>query len=481
MSDNATDTRRIDWPACCPCTQIFRAFRMSVQHSQLFLSLLTVLALSVVGVTCDWLTPEKHRVQATRDRGVLLATELTAYVDGSYSDAAVRKYIAATAALPKTPQVPHSVREGVFKVFESFVRRNIAQTTDALLSARWLSSSDGKVGFFASLLNFPIALWWAISYHPIFSLVFGLLSLAVMAIFGGAAYRVAGLQATRGDTPGFSEAVAFAQSRFLTFLLAPAIPWFFLLAFGVALLVGGWIAGTASFLSFLAGIIWIVPLLFGLAMALILIIAVGVWPLMYPAIGVDSADAFDAASRTAGYVYDRPWKTPLYFLLAAGYGAVCVMVVKFLARLSFWFAHAWIGAGMNRWQTTAPNGRSIGMLDIVWNTPGADGQPFWGRFNFNTGSTLLNGTAYLTWFWTMLLVLLIAGFVFSFFCSSTTLIYLLLRRDVDGTDLEEAWVEEEHDAMFAEPPAAAAAATDKPERSTSLPVMNASPPPDAVP
>ena len=48
-------------------------------------------------------------------------------------------------------------------------------------------------------------------------------------------------------------------------------------------------------------------------------------------------------------------------------------------------------------------------------------------------------------FWAGCVHLLVLGFVYSYFWTASSAIYLLLRRDVDGTDMDEVYVVEQPD------------------------------------
>ena len=48
-------------------------------------------------------------------------------------------------------------------------------------------------------------------------------------------------------------------------------------------------------------------------------------------------------------------------------------------------------------------------------------------------------------FWVGLVWLLTVGFAYSYFWSASTLIYFLLRKDVDATEIEEVYIEEEEE------------------------------------
>ena len=54
--------------------------------------------------------------------------------------------------------------------------------------------------------------------------------------------------------------------------------------------------------------------------------------------------------------------------------------------------------------------------------------------------------------WLYLAFFLLLGFVYSYFWSASTMMYFLLRKDVDGTDYDEVYLEEEADDYFSDPP-----------------------------
>jgi hypothetical protein len=55
--------------------------------------------------------------------------------------------------------------------------------------------------------------------------------------------------------------------------------------------------------------------------------------------------------------------------------------------------------------------------------------------------------------WLYLLFFMIVGFVYSYFWSASTIIYYLLRRDVDNTEMQEVYMEgeEEDEQSLMEP------------------------------
>ena len=56
--------------------------------------------------------------------------------------------------------------------------------------------------------------------------------------------------------------------------------------------------------------------------------------------------------------------------------------------------------------------------------------------------------AWLICLWVYLVIGLVIAFLVTYFCSATTIIYYLLRRQVDATDLDEVYVAEAHEEQI---------------------------------
>lgn len=78
-------------------------------------------------------------------------------------------------------------------------------------------------------------------------------------------------------------------------------------------------------------------------------------------------------------------------------------------------------------------------------------------------------------FWLHLLFLLMLGFAYSYFWSVSTIIYFLLRKKVDDTDMDEVYLEEEEEETYPTP-----ASTNSPNKtgSSTLPMVDAPRPPE---
>jgi hypothetical protein len=251
----------------------------------------------------------------------------------------------------------------------------------------------------------------------------------VWGIVGGAIARVAAVEAATGERIGLGTAARFALRR-----------WFDLVATPLSPLIGvGFFAGLCALLGLLyripgpagatvAGALAFLPLLAGLVMALILVgLALG-WPLMVATVAAEGEDLFEALSRSYGYTFQRPGLYAFYAAVAWAIGLVGLVVVGVFAALVVQLA-AW-GLALG-----GPDDR---VLALFGSDPAQVG----------TAPAAAHG------FWLDVVGALARGWVFAYFWTATTLVYLLLRRDVDGADWHEVYLPE-HDAdTFAPVPVA---------------------------
>ncbi len=302
-------------------------------------------------------------------------------------------------------------------------------------------------------------------YPRIYFLFVTLWTVAVWSVFGGAITRIAAVEVARGEKIGLGESIRFTTKRWMSYLSAPLFP----LLFVFFLLVLTWIYGLFYLIPFIgdifvAGLFWWVPLLFGLGMACTLIgLAVG-WPLMAPTISTEGTDAWEAVSRSFSYVFQRPWHYIWYSLVGACYGAIAVFFIGFMGSFTIYLAK-W---GVGQTPMSGVFGRDPSFLFVDaptsfdWRTlllqgATADGQMVVQDGEINTkvyddylspdrkgGFLFYNKIgAVLVAIWLGVAFLMLIGFGYSFFFSMSTIIYLLMRRHVDGAEMDEVYLEEE--------------------------------------
>lgn len=245
----------------------------------------------------------------------------------------------------------------------------------------------------------------------------------VWGILGGAIARIAAVQAATGDRLGMLPAVKFAFRHRLALVGAPLSPMigiaFFAalcVPFGLLYNIPGPIGTTV------AGVLAFVPLIAGLMMALLLAgLAVG-WPLMTADVAVEAEDAFDAFSRSYSYVGQRLGRYAAYVAVSLIAGAIGLVVVSLLAALTVHMARWGLAFG-------GPDGRIEALFGADLK---ASGTP-----------------AAIHAFWINLVRLLVHAWVYSYFFTAATLIFTLLRREVDGTPYHDLGGLDDPDEPFA--------------------------------
>jgi hypothetical protein len=292
----------------------------------------------------------------------------------------------------------------------------------------------GPVGGMTALLVLICNYWQA---APWFAVLNTLIAVLVWTFFGGAVCRMAAVQFARDERIGMGQALRFACQRYASLVASPlamfvvialiAVPTFFVAGAVMLIPYGGEVVvGLLFFLALGVGVVLALLALFGLA-------GLG---LQMPAIASEGRDAFDAISRSVGYVFNRPWKYILYSLFSLLYMCLTFLLVRFFAFLVLKIPYLFL-------KTTWPGPRTDGVPDKlaqIWSEPS-----FGNLFTMPDSGGALHFAAVVIGVYVVILLGLMIAFIPSFLLSSQTIIYFLLRRIVDFKDLDEVYLEEEEE------------------------------------
>ena len=169
--------------------------------------------------------------------------------------------------------------------------------------------------------------------------------------------------------------------------------------------------------------------------------------LMYPTISVEGSDSFDAVSRSFSYMYARPWQLAFYSLVALLYGAVTYLFVRVALYVLLKLVHG----SINLLQLgTAADGTPI--VDAMWPQPHTFMSLSYDA-DFAALGPLQSIGAFFMAFWIYLAIATLGAYAISLYFSSSTVIYYLLRKDVDATELDEVYVEPNDEEFVETPPA----------------------------
>jgi hypothetical protein len=273
-----------------------------------------------------------------------------------------------------------------------------------------------------------------------FALLCSLWAVAVWSVCGGAITRIAALELARDERIGLREALRFSLKRFLSYFGGPVIPLLFIAGISFFCFLGGLVSCIPWFGPMFAGILWFLPLLAGFLMALIIIgWAVG-WPLMFPTISFEGSDALDAVSRAYAYVFQRPWRFLFYSIAAIMFGSICMFFVVLCADLIIYLAKWSVDLGTN---LPALFGAESGKLTdkLSFYAPAPTGWSLSQETEVPEGIVGIASMFCSVWLYLVFTVAL--AFLYSYFWSAATIIYSLLRNDVDNIDMDEVYTETE--------------------------------------
>ena len=294
-------------------------------------------------------------------------------------------------------------------------------------------------GLLSWLVLMGWGLWWMVTTYKWYSLIFVVVSLAIWAVLGGAICRIAALHAAREEKISLVSAVKFGVSKFMSFFAAPLLPLVIIVIIGLVVAGGGALGSLPIFGEWFVGIFFLLALIAGAVMAFLTIGLVGGAPLMWPTIAVEGSDSFDAISRSFSYIFNRPFRYGLYWLTAAIHGTICYLFVRLFAFLTLRATHTWAGWGM-RISSRPEYADGAGKLHVMWAPPTFD--TFHGPMQTEAMSASESAAACILALWVYLVIGLVLAFVVCYFFSAATNIYMLLRRKVDATDLDDVYVEE---------------------------------------
>ncbi len=293
-------------------------------------------------------------------------------------------------------------------------------------------------------------------------------TILVWGLFGGAITRIAAVQVTRQEKVGLLEALRFTAKRYVSYISAPILPLIFVGVLVILMIIFGLFHMIPGFGELLDALFWWLMILFGLGMAVVLVGLVG-WPLMSSTISTEGTDSWEAVSRSYSYVYQAPWHYIWYTLVALAYGAVIVFFVGFMGSLMVYLSKWGVSqtpgidaVNRNPSYLFAYAPKSFGWRELLLQGATVDGQQVVvnGEIDKGTYDKLVGnddsykgkdrmtgynhfGAAVVSVIWIGLIFMLVVGFGYSYFWSSSTIIYLLMRRKVDDAELDEVYLEEE--------------------------------------
>lgn len=287
-------------------------------------------------------------------------------------------------------------------------------------------------------------------------LVLGLM--IIWSVFAGTITRLAALEFARGEKTGLKDSFSFVIKKFWSYFWSPLTPILGVLFF-IACNVAGGLLGKIEYAGEIAVAVGF-PLAILSAFLIVFLGIIGIigFILMFPAISSEGSDAFDAISRAYSYVLSRPLHFLSLFITIIIFGTILTFVVGYGACLVMQTSYFTVGLGMGD-----------KLNEIRAFIAGMSGA---GDTITSLNPMSMRIAALLFMLYIVLMKVTVGSIIIAFAGSASTIAYLIMRKAVDGTEMDDVYVEEDDEDVVAE--------ETVPETSEEPAVQQASPAPEPV-
>ncbi|HLA85139.1 MAG TPA: hypothetical protein VJL29_10120 [Thermoguttaceae bacterium] len=394
--------RAVAWSEILPWLNLFRTFRIAIRIRPLLLGAAAVLLTTLGWAFFDWAASYWSRSVNVNPPSIQQSNDAA---DTSVAERQAKKDRAARQKLNLQTGGSWSQLTGLVPNRPFYCpaksKSITAKTLWSHTGGRFTAALSPRAGFGDVLLAVLSGVW----------------AVFVWAWFGGAITRGAAMELAADERIGNAELLDFVKRHWRAYFAAPLFPLLGVLLATVGIFVVGLLLNT-GLTAWIAAILWPLLLVGGLMMAVLLLGLGFGWPLMWPTISTEGTDSFDALSRTYAYVFQKPLQYLFYVVVAGLFGVLGWLLVSNFAAavitLTDWAA-SW-ACGSERLGKILGRDSSLGL-----------------------GS----GAAALIYIWRDCVKLIAVGFLYSYFWTAASAIYLLLRRGVDATEMDEIYVEDE--------------------------------------
>lgn len=280
------------------------------------------------------------------------------------------------------------------------------------------------------------------------ALVVGLL--VIWALVGGAITRIAALDFARDESLRLVDALRFARKKVFSYFWSPLVPLIGVFFFALCNVIGGLFGRIPVLGDLFIALGFPFAIISGFLMVFIGVIGTLGTCFMFPTISVEGSDAFDAMSRAYTYVISRPKLFLWYYAVNIVYGFLCLACVSFVAWLMIRMAFLTVGVGMGEKfdmvQSYILQKCSIACLGFCTrHSSEAQTAPVlldsW-SLKFLAGMLII---------YIVLIKLAVWTFLTTYVFSSKTIIYFLLRKDIDNTVVADVHLEDVQQEVAAIP------------------------------
>lgn len=297
----------------------------------------------------------------------------------------------------------------------------------AASTAERLASLDAGGALAGTMLGLGAAIRSVWSEAPLRALVMLPVTVLGFAFAGVGIGRLSAQEICRGRAGTWYEGMKWAVHCVAGIAVAYLLPLVVAALLVGVLAIGGWALLSIPYVNVLGAVLG----LFGLAIALVIVVVLLGYlfgtPLFAGAMCVEGRDGVDAMHRVYAYLFARPLRAVGYGVLLITQGAVVVSVLGAIAGLT---------VGLGVWAQSLLLGEEA---SLVASGVSSDRLGAGGRAAASVMHTVLQLPA-----------LLVAGYVVAYAATSSAVLYLVLRRIVDGQDMVDLYVPGEIDAKLDE-------------------------------
>ena len=234
--------------------------------------------------------------------------------------------------------------------------------------------------------------------------VAAVLALVILSFGLGAIARSTALALSSGRSMGVREAIGFALSRAQRLAVAVLVPSVLIGAVLLLITLVRLLLFSLDYLQPIGATLFVIPLVLGVAGAMLLALSVAGHGMLAPAVVVEHTDGIDAVQRSWGYLVARP----IRFVFYAAVGLVILVG-------AYWLFQTICRVGIDLSSRAVP----ASVQEELLAEPGY--------------------AARAIAFWVQVLWLVFIGWVISFYGCASTIVYLLMRLACDEQDVTVLW------------------------------------------
>ncbi|MCP4253393.1 MAG: hypothetical protein GY775_08275 [Candidatus Scalindua sp.] len=287
-----------------------------------------------------------------------------------------------------------------------------------------ISPRLGICSLLSALVSSLKSVEWG-EYVVLIVLVLGLM--IIWSVFAGAVTRLTALEFGRGEKPGLKDSLSFVMRKFWSYFWSPLTPILGVLFF-IACNVAGGLLGKIEFAGEIAVAVGFpLAILSGLLIVFLGIVGVIGFILMFPAISSEGSDAFDAISRAYSYVLSRPLHFLTLFITLIVCGTILSFVAGYGACLVMKTSYFTVGLGMG--------GKLNEIRTFIGGLSGG------GDTITSLNPMSMRIAALLFMLYIVLMKIAVGSIIIAFAGSASTIAYLIMRKDVDGTEMDDIYIE----------------------------------------